>query len=272
MKARAYTCRVRRAALIACLMCGAGAAPAYAQASPTATTVPAPTFLTRADLTFTWARFFTSDPRFAWDAQAEVDIDVLDSPNWRMNFDAHYDAVLGSERRTFDLNQGTYILEGTIARRFGPHRVEVALLARHMSRHLVDRENAPAISWNLAGARVEHRITVGGTKLEGRLDFGRAMQNAFVDYTWMTELKVRAIRPIERRLDLLTEVTGVLVNVTHAERPRRVCGGRIEGALRLKGAGAAVDLVGGYERRIDAFPTDRFRVRDFTLGFRIVSR
>src|SRR4029453_11045107 len=61
------------------------------RAPPAAAVATAPTFLTRADLTFVWARFVTSDPRFAWDAQVEVDIDVLDTRKWRMNFDAHYD-------------------------------------------------------------------------------------------------------------------------------------------------------------------------------------
>jgi hypothetical protein len=270
---RAYTGRVRRAALVACLVCGADAeASAQSPAPPAAAVATAPTFLTRADLTFVWARFVTSDPRFAWDAQVEVDIDVLDTRKWRMNFDAHYDAVLGHERRTFDLNQGSYILDGTIGKRFGPQRFEIAFLARHVSRHLVDRQNTPAISWNLAGVRASHRVAVGRTMIDGRLDFGHAMQTWFVDYTWMTEVRLTATRPIDSRLDFVSEATGVLVNVDHLERSRRACGGRIEGALRLKGAAAAVDLVAGYERRVDAFPTDRFRVRTFTLGFRFVSR
>jgi hypothetical protein len=39
----------------------------------------------------------------------------------------------------------------------------------------------------------------------------------------------------------------------------------------VNGRAAAVEFFAGYERRIDAYPTDRFRVRMFTFGFRIVS-
>ena len=117
---------------------------------------------------------------------------------------------------------------------------EIALVARHVSRHLVDRENTPAISWNLAGVRASHRVAVGRTMIDGRLDFGHAMQTWFVDYTWMTELRLTASRPIDSRLDFVSEATGVLVNVDHQERARRACGRRIEVALRLKGAAAAV--------------------------------
>lgn len=219
---------------------------------------------------FSWARMYTNDRRFHWDARVRLDLDIAEIDRWEMKFSADYDAVIGRERRTFDLNQGTYLLEGTIG-----HDIRgtgVAFLAQHVSRHLVDRENPPAISWNLAGVRLTRRLAAGRATFSGQFDLGRAMQQAFVDYTWISQAEIRGLGPITPRLSWVVEATGDLALVNHLVRDHRVCGGRIEGALRVNGRTAAFDIVGGYERRIDGFPTDRFRVRAFTLGFRLVSK
>lgn len=257
--------------LITALVVLAAARAAAAQTPSTAAPISAPTFLTRAAFAFQWAEFFTSDPRFKWNGRVTVDVDVFDDRAWRLNFSADYDAVLGRERRPFDLNQGTYVLDGVVGRRIGV--VELAGVARHVSRHLTDRTNIPAISWNVAAARAASHAAIGRTTLEGDLEIGRAMQQAFVDYAWISALRVGAMRRVGTRAEMFARGAGQVVGVNRAIANRgRVCGGRIEGGLRVPGAEAALELVAGYERRIDAFPTDRFRVRAFTLGFRIVGR
>lgn len=255
------------AALLGVLASAPGAAAQTAALSRPAGT---PVFLTRAAFAFQWAEFFTPDRRFKWNGRIGLDVDLFDNRLWRLNFTADYDAVLGRERRMFDLNQGTYVLDGVVARRIG--RVELAAVARHVSRHLTDRTNVSAISWNVAAARAAGHVTIGRTAIDGDLEAGRAMQQAFVDYLWTTALRVSAQHPLGRRLDVFARGAGQVIGVNRAIANRgRVCGGRIEGGLRVPGAAAALELVVGYERRIDAFPTDRFRVRAFTLGFRLAS-
>jgi hypothetical protein len=233
-----------------------------------AQTTPAPVLLTRAEVTFHWAKLAAADPRFTWNGRVRLDVDVLDTGRWRLAFVADYDAVVGGERRTFDLNQGTYVLDGTASRRWGA--TEISLLTRHVSRHLTDRENFPAISWNLAGARASHRRTFGDTAVSGALEAGRVMQQAFVDYLWTADLRLAVEHRLSPRYAAITRGDGGLVGTMPrvAGRPR-LCGGRVEGAIRVAGAGASAEVFVAYERRVDAFPTDRFRVRLWSFGFRL---
>jgi hypothetical protein len=259
--------RLRTVFTIAWLFWGGTAAAQPAAIAPAPSTA---TFLTRADYSFQWAAFFTPDPRFEWNGRVGVDIDLFDNRQWRLNFGADYDAVLGRERRPFDLNQGTYAFDGVVARRITPV-IEVAAVARHVSRHLTDRDNRPAISWNVAAARIDGRGAVGRLAIGGSLESGRAMQQAFVDYLWMSRLRLQARRPIFGRVDLFGAGIGEVFTVDRTIAHRgRVCGGRVEGGIRFQGAAGSVEVFAGYERRIDAFPTDRFRVRSFVLGFRLV--
>lgn len=242
-----------------------------AGAQTPAENVPAPSraFLPRVGVLFSWARMITSDPRFQWDARARIDFDVAEVNQWTMRFSTDYDAVLGHERRPFDLNQGFYVLEGTIGRKVSS--TDVALLARHVSRHLVDRENAPSISWNLVGVRLSRDLAAAGMAFDGDIELGHAMQQAFVDYTWMTKARIRATRPLNSTFALVGSGLGEINFVDHLVRDRRVCGGRVEGGIRVNGRAANFDVIVGYERRIDGYPTERSRVRAFTVGFRLLN-
>ena len=193
-----------------------------------------------------------------------------------MTFRSDIDAVLGRERRRYDLNQSNYLFEATSSYRIRP--VEIAAVISHASRHLVDRENEPAISWNAIGIRAEYASPKRtGTSprsapvLEGEIELTHAMQQAYVDYVWLTHMRVDARHPVTGRTSLVASAYGEVRGVNHLARGERVCGGWIEGGVRVNGRAAAVELFAGYERRLDAYPTDRFRVRMVTLGFRIVS-
>ncbi len=260
-------CRVRAAlAQLAVAACASAtlARPAAAQSAE---------WLARVDYTLLWSGIAAADPRFTWQGRVALDADLVDYGSGRLTFGADYEAFLGGERRRYDLNQGTYRFEMTASRR--TPGVEVAGLFQHVSRHLVDRENPPAVSWNTLGVRVGARLDRGRTTVRGRLDLARAMQQAYVDYAWTSDaaVSVRHALPAHRRVSLLAGATGAVVGVRRAQYGRpRVCGGRIEGGLRIDGARAAVEIFVGYERRLDAFPTDRFRVRMWTIGFRLASR
>ena len=52
------------------------------------------------------------DPRYVWDADFGGELDIVDYGAGRVTFEANYQVVLGEEIRSFDPNQGNYILAG----------------------------------------------------------------------------------------------------------------------------------------------------------------
>jgi hypothetical protein len=253
------------------------AAPEDAEPSP---------FLSRADFSFGFAGLHTSDTRFDWQATIGFDLDMYDYTSGRLRLRGDYEAFLGRERRHYDLNHGNYAFEISGTRRF--KRLELGLLSQHVSRHLVDRDNPPSISWNTIGVRAqsvwtansglrasgrsETAATGRSDRVDGEIEIARAMQQAYVDYSWISRAKVSWWRPLSSVASLKVRATGEVIGVQHGVvRNERVCGGRIEGSLQLRGRAAILEMFGGYERRIDAYPTDRFRVRWFTAGARVVT-
>ena len=228
-------------------------------------------FLPQAGFHFQFAGLVANDTRFDWHGIVGFDIDVVDYRRGRATFSAEYEGVLGHERRLYDLNHGNYRFEATGSYRAG--RTEIALLTVHVSRHLSDREQPGAVSWNLIGVRARRHLTRGQSTFDAQGSFGFAGQQAFVDYNWVADARVAWQHPVNERIDLISTGTGILIGVNEdvAGRPN-LCGGRIEGGVRINGTRAALELFAGYERRVDAFPADRFRVRMFTAGFRLVSR
>ena len=110
-----------------------------------------PSFLPRADVAFLWGTFVNPDTRFAYDGRLTADIDAAHYREGRFNMLVDYEAVISHERRYFDLNHGNYVLEGSASFHLG--EVEIAGVFHHASRHLVDRDNAHAISWNVTAVR-----------------------------------------------------------------------------------------------------------------------
>ena len=252
----------------------AGAILLVASAASGQSPLPAPStsgFLTNAGFEFQWGALVTTDPRFDWHGVVGFDVDVVDYGVGRATFGGEYEAVLGHERRSYDLNHGNYRFEATGSYRAG--KLELALLTVHISRHTADREHPGAVSWNVIGVRANRHFAPERSSVDAEVSFGFAGQQAFVDYDWISEARVVWRRPINDRWSFVSIGTGLLVGVDEevAGRPN-LCGGRIEGGVRVQGRRAALELFAGYERRVDAFPTDRFRVRMFTAGFRIVSR
>ncbi len=260
---------MKGAAATACLML------AFSRVAGAQSPRPASSFLSRADFFLQWSAIAATDERFSWQGKVSFDADLVDYGTGRLTLTADYEAILGSERRAYDLNQGTYRFEMTATRRI--RSTEIAGVASHVSRHVVDRDNPPSISWNTAGARVRQRIVFNdrATSIDARIDITRAMQQALVDYAWLSDARVsvrHAVRP-NRRVELLADASGGVIGMQRARYGRpRVCGGRVEGGIRVNGAAAALEVFVGYERRMDAFPTDRFRVRMWTVGFRLVDR
>jgi hypothetical protein len=240
-----------------------------AVAVPSSAQEPSP-FLSRADFSFSWANLAAADQRFDWQSTIGFDLDLYDYGAGRLRLRGHYEAVLGRERRRYDLNQGTYAFEVSGTKRL--KYAEVAILSQHVSRHVVDRDNPPSISWNTLGVRAESAWARGADHLRGEIELSHAMQQAYVDYTWISRARVSWRRPLNEVVAAHATAAGEVVGVQHGVvRNQRVCGGRIEGGVQFRGRAATIEVFGGYERRIDAYPTDRFRVRWFIAGARIVT-
>lgn len=231
--------------------------------------------LTRTDFVLLWSRIVADDPRFKNLGHFGLDADLVDYGTGRLVFTADYEAILGNERRSFDINQDAFQFGMDLTRR--TRAAEIAAYFAHVSRHAVDRENPDSISWNVLGARARRqwRADEGRTTIDGRFEIARAMQQAFVDYEWVShaEATFRRTLPSQPRVAVFAEAAGSLIWTDPSMYGReRLCGGRIEGGVRLSADRAGVEIFVGYERRIDAYPTDLSRVRMWTIGFRVLNK
>lgn len=259
-------------------VCGRAAADGPGQ-SAVATTSAQSTPSTRSQLSWLTAYHFhlaaasirTADPRFDWDAHLGGDVDVLDYGAGRVNVLADYGVVIGSEFRTIDPNQGAYHLEVSSSLRSG--NSEFQAVFRHVSRHLSDRANRTAVAWNLVGLAATARYAAGSTDMTVTIEGGKAVQAAFVDYTWQFATRVAAECRISSSVSLIArgEVVPTLVNQSIAGRSTQTAG-TVEAGVRLSGKGAAVELFAAWERRLDPYPLERGIGTWALLGLRLVNR
>jgi hypothetical protein len=261
----------RRAALAACLLLPfASAASAQQPQPPGFAAAPAsPDFLTRYDFHLSAAALRIDDPRFTWDTHFGGDLDVYDYVAGRLSMHVDYEAVLGSQIRAFDPNQGNYTLETSASARVGP--IEIAGALHHVSRHLGDRAKLFPIAWNVVEGRVMGRLPVAGATVDITVGGGHLVQHSSVDYTWTANLDLLIRRPINERFGLFARGTGELFGIDPTLSTReRQAGGKAEAGLRTNGRSGALELFVGYERRIDADPLDG-QPHDWALaGFRLV--
>lgn len=258
----------RRAAgaVLAAVVWASAPAPVAAQDAPAPPAPGTVQVLSRATFHLGAEKLFSSDRRFRWLVGIGFDLDVVDFGTGRVTLRGDYEAVEGRERRRFDLNQGTYVFELSGTRRLGD--VELSVFEQHVSRHLVDRENPPAISWNTLGGRVRYEGRAGVTV---ELEIGRPWDLALVDYRLVSRLHLAYERPVGSGVTLLAAATGHAVD-GRADDRRKSTGGRLQAGLRLAGGAADLELLASYERRLDAWPTTRGRERWFGIGFRVVSK
>lgn len=250
------------------------AAPAAAQL-PQPTVVPppsAPDFLTHYDFHLAAAALSVDDQRFSWDTRFGGDVDLVDYVVGRAGIRVDYEAVLGSEYRPFDANQGNYTLEANASARLGAN-TEVVGIFHHVSRHLSDRPKREAIAWNETGLRLLQRAKLGGTTIDADLEGGYDFQHSFVDYTWIGELGLVIRHPVSPRLAVFAQGWGQAIGVDQAMYGRSAqTGGVGEAGLRFDGRRGALELFAGYEKRVDAYPTVLGSKQWTLAGFRFLSR
>jgi hypothetical protein len=262
-----------RAALLTLGVLFTSAPRALAQTAP----VPAvpdgapPGLLTRAALFVSGAGMKTDDVRFSLAERSGADLDLLTYREGRVNFLFDAELVMGSERRAFDLNQANVIFEASASYRLGS--VDIAGVVHHESRHVVDREFDRVPAWHTAGVRAGHLFHASQSTIEVSLEYGRVVQHTFVDYTWTSQLTIRADRALRSSRHLFVASSGGFVGVDSSVPNRgRQTGARAEGGVRFLGRRAAVELFAAYERRVDGYPTSREASSWLEGGFRLGTR
>ena len=99
------------------------------------------------------------------------------------------------------------------------------------------------------------------------------IERANVDYAAQLELHAAAELPLNPRLSLVAAATGVVVPVERAQLDRATRrGGRLLAGVRLSAGVGAVDVLAGWEQRIDAGQFTRDTPRWFHLGVRLTAR
>jgi hypothetical protein len=246
------------------------AAPVAAQ-KPEPNPPETPEFMAGYDFHLEAAGLSSGDERFTWDTHWGGDVDIVDYVAGRAKVLVDYEAVLGSEFRAFDPNQGNYTLEASGSARL--KGTELAFVFHHVSRHLADRPKRFAIAWNVAGVRALRQLSIGGTRIDLRAEAGKVVEHAFVDYAWTADADARVDRALRPRIGLYGRVAGNVVGVNSAESTRGAqSGGLAEAGLRLAGPGGALELFAGVERRVDADPIERVPIHWVYGGFRLVNR
>ena len=263
---------MRRAAIAACLLLvsviharAQRPLPAPSEGTSSAEFLPRGQFYLSADA------LHVEDPRYTWDTHFGGDVDFVDYVVGRLNGIADYEAILGNEFRLFDPNQGNYTLEVSASGRV--KKTEIAGVFHHESRHLSDRFKRFPIAWNVLGFRVLRRFEIPNATLDVQGGAGTVTEHAYVDYGWTTDLDIVIRHPVSSRVSIFAHGSGEIYGIDSSVSARNTqTQGRIEGGVQIRGGAAAIELVGGYERRIDADPIDFDAQRWVFAGFRILSR
>lgn len=210
---------------------------------------------------------------FRWDSHFGGAFDLVNYVKGRLTVVGDYEAVLGSEFRPFDPNQGLYILEPAGSWFVGDN--ELSFVFHHVSRHLSDRPKTFAIAYNAAlGRYLRKFILANNTSLAVRASAGRVTQKSQVDYTWTADWDVVARHATNPHFELYGRSTGEVFGVNPVIRGRDSAqySTRLELGTRVIGQKADLELFLGAERRLDASAIDFVPVSWAIAGFRVVSK
>jgi hypothetical protein len=227
-------------------------------------------FLSRFDFYVGIEYLVSDDPRFEWDAHWGAELDLIDYGRGAMTFVADYQTIVGDEFREFDPNQGNYMLGGSASVRAGAF--EVASVFHHVSRHLSDRPKRLPVDWNMIGGRMRSGFVHGRTQVRAQVDIRGVLEKSFVDYEWETDAGARAQLRLTPRVALAATGGFRVVGVDGSRNRGNQFGWRAEGAVRLDGRAAALELFVAGERRIDPYQLEFSTATWLTTGFRLVSQ
>jgi hypothetical protein len=227
-------------------------------------------FLPRTSFHIQAQHLFHDDPRLVWDADFGGELDIVDYGLGRFVFEANYQVVLGEEIRSFDPNQGNYILAGLISARAG--ETELAAELYHQSRHLVDRPKEEAIDWNTLGGRVRRRFSYRQATLDARGAVRGVYLKTTVDYSWELDAAVRSDVRLSPAIGLLAAFNLRYLGMDGSRGRDNQTGYKVEGGVRFEGRAGAIELFVAAERRIDPYPLEAGTAQWAAAGFRLLSR
>jgi len=210
--------------------------------------------------------------QYRWDSHFGGEFDLLNYVKGRATVVTDYEAVLGSEYRPFDPNQGIYILEPAASWFVGDN--EVAFVFHHVSRHLSDRPKTYAVAYNIAEARYLRKFELPhDSSLAVRTSAGRLTQHSQVDYTWTWDWDVMARDRMNPHLELYTRTSGEVFGVDPLVRGRTGVQHttRVEVGTRVTGTKADLEIFVGAEHRLDASIIDFVPVSWAIVGIRVAS-
>jgi hypothetical protein len=210
------------------------------------------------------------DPRYVWDADFGGELDVVDYGKGRLTFLANYQVVLGEQIRSFDPNQGNYILAGLASVRLGD--TELAGELYHQSRHLADRPKEDAVDWNMLGGRVRRAFSYGRYTFDTRADLRGVFMKTTVDYSWELDAGVRSDVKVHPGVGLLAGIDVRYLGVDGSRSRGNQTGYKVQGGVRFEGRAGAIEVFVAGERRIDPFPLEVGTAQWVTAGFRLLSR
>jgi hypothetical protein len=211
--------------------------------------------------------------QYRWDSHFGGEFDLINYIKGRLTAVIDYQAVMGSELRPFDPNQGIYILEPAASWFVG--RNELSLVFHHVSRHLSDRPKISATAYNALLGRYLRKFPLPhGSSVAVRASAGKLTQHSMVDYTWTVDWDVFARRPMNPHLELYGRSTGQVFGVDPAIRGRdgSQYSTRLELGTRVIGQKADLELFLGAERRLDASVIEFVPVSWAIAGIRVVSK
>ena len=209
-------------------------------------------FLPAVSLRLEAARYAPVETDLHWTGTMGGGADVFSVNGVRAYIAGSVETIIGNTRRGFDATQANYDLE--TGARWRVHGLTVNPFFHHTSRHLVDREKAPAVDWNMLGVGVEtvlgerRRTRVGGT-------VGHTTLDSIVGYRW--ELTGHGDVELYRRgaTALYGSARARFVTIDpEPELPRDdFLDWAFEGGLRFHREIRAFEVFAAYERRNDVF-------------------
>jgi hypothetical protein len=198
------------------------------------------------------ARYAPVETDLYWTGTMGGGADVFAVSGVRAYIAGSVETIIGNTRRGFDATQANYDLEtGAWWRIRG---LTVNPFFHHVSRHLVDREKAPAVDWNILGLGVEgalgqrDRAHVGGR-------VGHTTLDSIVGYRW----EVIGYGDVELyrrgRMAVYGAAGARLVTIDpEPELPRRdFLDFAAEGGLRFLRETRVFEVFASYEHRNDVF-------------------
>jgi hypothetical protein len=243
---------------------------AFAQDPAPSTRASGAQFFPRFDFHMTAEHLSDEDPRYVWDTNFGGGLDVVRYRETRLTFAANYQAMLGEQFRSFDPNQGNYILEGALTTKVAG--LEVGPVFYHQSRHLSDRFKRDPIDWNMLGGRLAGQMVRGPALVEARLDLRGAVQHTFVDYRWELDTGVRGHYRVHPHVAVVGGAKLRRLGVDGTRNRGSQTGFRADGGLRFEGTAGAIELFVAAERRIDPYQLEFGTESWASVGMRLLSR